>query len=88
MIELEEDEIPVLSKSMRVNNECVMIGIVEEGVIIYYTSLEKTFLVLWEEIITYGINVLKITEPSTRREIPSPKLKSSPSIVRVKGKRV
>jgi hypothetical protein len=87
MIELTEDQVPILSKSFLNNDELVMIGVVEEGVILQYVERDSAYVVFWDEVITLVSNVLVGKDlESNRTEIPQPR--SRKMTVKVKEKKV
>ena len=59
---LEPAEIPLLPLVALVGNDNVAFGAGESGIIIQYMDRDKCLLLEWQDIIRYGIEVLKIPE--------------------------
>jgi hypothetical protein len=55
MIELTENETPILPGQRIVDEECIAMGVVEQGVIVQYIERNKTLLISWDEIVRFGM---------------------------------
>jgi hypothetical protein len=74
---IPDDKIPKLPKQMVVDEECIAIGMIEDGVIIQYIERDKTIIIGWDEVIRFGIcmidedrsNAVEIEKPKRRLHV-------------------
>ncbi len=76
MIRIPSDQIPILPLRDIINNESVAFGVGEQGVILQYMDRDECILIDWFDIVSFGVELLKVTsaktEPKEPEEIVSP----------------
>lgn len=76
MIRIPSDQIPILPLKDIINNESVAFGTCEQGIIMQYMDRDECILVDWFDIVSFGIELLKISskknDAKEMEEIESP----------------
>lgn len=65
---LQPIEIPLLPVNAMLAGECVAFGAGEAGIVIQYCERDKCILVGWEEVVRFGIELMKIPEKQIEPE--------------------
>jgi hypothetical protein len=71
---LQSSEIPILPVKDIINNESVAFGVFDVGIIVQYMERDTGVLIEWPDIISFGSELLKVSEkkPDTEIEIEKP----------------
>ena len=76
MIRIPSEQIPVLPMKDIINNESVAFGIFDPGIIVHYMERDECILIDWFDIISFGVELIKVTaqkaEPKEPEEILAP----------------
>lgn len=72
-------EIPILPMKAVVNNESIALGVGDPGIIVQYMDRDECILIDWNDIVFFGIELLKIQhkqdKPAEPEEIDKPTVK-------------
>jgi hypothetical protein len=69
---IPDDIIPVLPESLIVDEECVALGVVKQGVLIHYIERDNALLINWEDIVNLGKGVLDEVISADKPQDPVP----------------
>lgn len=75
MRHIPQNEIPLLPAQTIFNEECIAYGVGDYGVAIHFMERDKCILIEWDDVILYGIAILKEADTSPVKdaeEIPAP----------------
>jgi hypothetical protein len=56
MKEINVDVVPLLPFKDVINEECVAMGIMENGVLVHYLNRERAIIVEWSDIVDLGLS--------------------------------
>ncbi len=80
MKRIPSDQIPTLPIKDIINNESVAFGVGEPGIIIQYMDRDECILVDWFDIISFGIELMKVI-PDKKENIGNPEEIQAPTVI-------
>jgi len=75
MIEINIDVVPLLPVKGVINDECVAMDVLENGILVHYITRDKALIIEWSDIVDIGLSDIlrcitdaKITEAKPIRD--------------------